>query len=405
MQLPTFTIYNGDALEVLKQLPDESVHICCTSPPYFNLRNYNCDGQIGLEKDQEEHIAALVKIFNEVRRVMRADGTLWMNYGDCYIDKELQGMPWRVALALQKSGWILRADLIWHKINPLPSSCKDRPATDHEYIFMFSKSKRYFYDNEAIKEPCAAATIPRMLRGVSNSHKHINGAPGQIPHSMNQPRLNRRDAFRNGKAYINNHAFNNDQPVNKESLQQSINNVVSIAARRNKRSVWSIATEPFSARKYGFKDIEHYATFPSVLPMTCIKAGTSEYGCCAQCAAPWKRLVAPTPAYQQLLGKGYHDHSNDDAGGMRQAKRDGFQSVTSDYITVGWQATCGCDVSEVQPAVVLDPFAGAGTTLLVANRLGRTSIGVELNPNYCRLAEARIKADAPLLAVGGINAI
>src|SRR5690554_2162246 len=184
-QLPTMgTLYQGDALETLRRLPDGSVHTCVTSPPYWGLRDYGVDGQIGLEETPEEYVEKLVTIFREVRRVLRDDGTLWLNLGDSYATKpcggigrnakvtatkkaiqksagipqglkpkDLVGIPWRVAFALQADGWYLRRDIIWHKPNAMPESVKDRPTAAHEYIFLLSKSPRYYYDADAIREP------------------------------------------------------------------------------------------------------------------------------------------------------------------------------------------------------------------------------------------------------------
>lgn len=210
----------GDALATLRQMNDCSVHCVVTSPPYFGLRDYGVDGQIGLEPSPEEFVAALVTVFREVRRVLRDDGTLWLNLGDSYAanrsyqapstkggpkhspaqavstnnkvpeglkPKDLIGIPWRVAFALQADGWYLRQDIIWAKPNSMPESVRDRCTKSHEYLFLLSKSEKYYFDSVAIQEPFALATGPRAMR-AQESDARANGVPGQTPHGLHQPR-------------------------------------------------------------------------------------------------------------------------------------------------------------------------------------------------------------------------
>ena len=268
--MTNYTVHIGDCIESMKKMPDGSVNTCITSPPYFGLRDYGHDGQIGLEPTPDEFVAALVAVFREVKRVLRDDGTLWLNLGDSYAPnwasqrakggggckkedaaprerwtripgvapKQLLGIPWRVAFALQQDGWYLRQDIIWHKPNPMPESVRDRCTKAHEYIFLLSKSPRYYFDDEAIKEPMLEVSKARMKRGVSNSHKNINGAPGQTAHSMNAPRL--------------------------------YGEVTSVADTRNRRSVWTVTTKPFKGA--------HFATFPPDLIEPCVLAGCPEGG-------------------------------------------------------------------------------------------------------------------------------
>ena len=278
----------GDCRELLRQLPDESVQCVVTSPPYWGLRDYGVSGQMGLEPSPKEYVAQMVEVFREVRRVLKPDGTVWLNLGDSYAraggwsnnngldgvatrqeserpmsniaadgsasqklalglkQKDLVGIPWRVAFALQEDGWYLRQDIIWHKPNPMPESVRDRCTKAHEYIFLLSKGPRYYFDSEAIKEPATNAG--------------------------------------------------------------------------NRRSVWTVNTKPYKGA--------HFATFPPDLIVPCIKAGSRE-----------------------------------------------------------------CDL-------ILDPFAGAGTTGLVATRLKRRFIGLELNEDYATMARHRIYDDAPLLQGG-----
>lgn len=296
----------GDCLQSMAFLDDKSVHTCVTSPPYFGLRDYGVDGQIGLEPTPDEFVATLVAVFREVRRVLRDDGTLWLNLGDSYArppakggsgpggknrewygesygqargakipeglkDKDLIGIPWRVAFALQADGWYLRQDIIWHKPNPMPESVRDRCTKAHEYIFLLSKGPKYYFDHEAIKEPVS----PDMLRRAKAGHTRGQG---------------KLDKSRNDAATV--------RPTN------------ITGTTRNRRSVWTVTTKPFKGA--------HFATFPPDLIEPCILAGCPEGG------------------------------------------------------------------------TVLDPFGGAGTTGLVAEKHGRNAVLCELNPEYAEMAAERI---------------
>lgn len=260
----------GNAREVLQTLEPESVHTCVTSPPYYNLRDYGVSGQIGMERTPEEYIRRLVEAFREVRRVLRRDGTLWVNIGDSYQDKNLIGIPWMLAFALRTDGWYLRQDIIWHKTRCIPESVRDRCTRSHEYIFLLSKSRRYYFDGVAIREPVAESTVARMKQDI----EHQVGSFRQ-PGKTNGPLKPGGD----GKA-------------------------------RNKRSVWSLCTAYFQGA--------HFAVFPEKLVEPCILAGCPKGG------------------------------------------------------------------------TVLDPFVGSGTAGIVAKRLGRDFIGIEINPDYCQMAVSRI---------------
>jgi DNA modification methylase len=271
-QNSTGTLYCGDALETLRQLPDESVQCCVTSPPYWGLRTYGVDGQIGLEDTPEAHIVRLVEVFGEVKRVLKHDGTLWVNYGDTYLcqqgkgfngnlrlspenkaikvkrplpPKNLLGLPWRLAFALQADGWYLRSDIIWHKPNPMPESVTDRPIKAHEYLFLLSKSAKYYYDHEAVREPAVGASDAPRNRWDTKDYI----VPGQKP----QKRLGRKrnDVF-GGKKYIGIHHGNPG--------------IYTGGATRNLRSVWTISTFSFPGA--------HFATFPPKLIKPCILAGS-----------------------------------------------------------------------------------------------------------------------------------
>jgi DNA modification methylase len=305
----------GDVREKLADLPDESVHCVVTSPPYFGLRDYGVPGQIGLEPTPDAYVAEMVAVFREVRRALRRDGTCWLNLGDSYNnrtkvrttshqpalngfaddnwaaraasggvrmsrsdgdlkEKDLIGVPWMVAFALRADGWWLRQDIIWAKPNPMPESVTDRCTKAHEYVFLLSKSERYWFDADAIAEPSLSVTQERLR-----------------PNGLSVERGKREQVFRPN---------------------------CGVDDTRNRRSVWTITTQPFPEA--------HFATFPPELPELCIKAG--------------------------------------------------------------------CPVG----GTVLDPFGGAGTTGLVADRLGRNAILIELNPQYAGMAERRVTGDAPLFA-------
>lgn len=328
----TVQIHIGDSLEILRTLPSDSVHCCVTSPPYWNLRDYKIDGQIGLEKTQAEFIAALVAVFDEVKRVLRADGTCWINMGDSFVNKSLVGMPWKLTLALMGAGWFLRRDIIWNKTNPMPESCLDRPTTAHEYIFLLTKSSTYFYDRDAIAEPCVWEGVDGTTNGVTFGHgmdaeergrgrikmpdgwaTHDGGHGSFHKEGREKGRLVAKNSFKraNSKRAVAHvgHTMGTHRPDRKDPVPTGF---------RNKRSVWTFATKPFNEA--------HFATFPPELPETCIKAGCP-------------------------------------VGGM-----------------------------------VLDPFFGAGTTGLVADRLQRDCIGIELNPVYAEIARKRIQGESSLFA-------
>ena len=374
----TVKILVGDVLAMLATLADDSVDCVVTSPPYWGLRDYGVEGQIGLERTLGEHLAVMIAVFREVRRVLKPTGTLWLNYGDCYattpngrsaadtkaagnddrtfrdkpfstigpihritagekrndVDvggwgssdrslrwrgggvlkpKDLCMIPNRLAIALQEDGWWVRSEIIWHKLNPMPESIRDRPTVSHEKLFLLTKSERYFYDAEAIMEPSSPQSHARAARNRSDNHKWADGGPGNQSIAKGKPVAGRMlPAGVNPKA-----AEAPDGPRSKQNASWS-EAVTDLVAMRNKRNVWSLTSESFSEA--------HFATFPTALVEPCILAGCP-------------------------------------AGGL-----------------------------------VLDPFGGAGTTGLVADRLGRDAILIELNPEYAEMARRRIHGDAPLFA-------
>ncbi len=283
MTTEPFRIIEGDALTVLRTLPAESVNCCVTSPPYWGLRDYGTAGQIGLEKMPEEYVARMVEVFREVRRVLRLDGTLWLNLGDSYASgmrsaydddrhkyqtarphdqrpatpanlkpKDLIGIPWRVAFALQADGWWLRSDIVWCKGNGMPESVKDRPTRAHEYIFLLSKSERYYYDAAAVAEPVKADTPARYKRGRSGDHKFADGGPGGQTLARTFDHM-KQDGHGGRHAGFNDREFARDP-----------------GEVRNLRSWWLVNTLPTPEA--------HFATMPITLAERCVQAGCPEGG-------------------------------------------------------------------------------------------------------------------------------
>ncbi|WP_240932947.1 DNA-methyltransferase [Pelagibius litoralis] len=421
-------ILTGDCLEVLATLPAESVDCVVCSPPYWGLRDYGVDGQLGMEPTLGEHIEAMVEVFRQVRRVMKPQATLWLNYGDCYATspngrsaadtkatgnddrtfrdkpfstvggvlkpKDLCMMPARLAIALQEDGWWLRSEIIWHKPNPMPESITDRPATAHEKVYLLAKRPRYFYDAVAVREPAKPDTAARYERGRSPDHKWADGGPGNqtIAKSFDHMKAARVSAERGQpprhSQYDTGHSSLDDFPRGEG---------------RNLRNVWTIATQPFSEA--------HFATFPPYLIEPCIKAGTSERGVCPRCGAPWIRIAEKVfqPQVDAPNSAGRIDGQT-----APENRWSGSTRGTVNITTEGWKPSCGCRdlvdgdepfvecakevVPDPIPATVLDPFGGAGTTGLVADRLGRDAILIELNPDYAELARRRIAGDAGMFA-------
>lgn len=257
-------IITGNAFDALKELPDCIADCCITSPPYFGLRNYGVNGQLGLENSVEAYINRLTDIFREVRRVLKSDGTLWLNIGDSYATsnyeysnckrKDLIGVPWLLAFALRNDGWYLRQDIIWEKPNAMPESVKDRCTKSHEYIFLFSKKSKYYFDYEAIKE---------LAVGFNNIMPA--GSKGTLKPNSRLRKGNSR-TFRGGGAYTKGQSFNNSAEITRESHGNNEN----MTGLRNKRSVWAVATQ-------GYKEA-HFATFPEKLIEPCVLAGSKEGG-------------------------------------------------------------------------------------------------------------------------------
>ena len=370
----TVRIHVGDARDVLRGMDADSVHCVVTSPPYWGLRAYKGDhGMIGMEPTFDEHLENLVSVFDEVRRVLRPDGTLWLNYGDAYARgegrggsgsgdkqasnagsatvtprdflkaKDLMLMPARVAMALQEAGWWLRSEIIWHKPNPMPESVTDRPTCAHEKVFLFSKAPRYFYDAEAVRVAYSPESLSRYDSPMQGTR------PG-----IRQPGVTR-------------------------DLENDVRTPNPAGA--NLRNVWKIATAPFKS--------SHFATFPPALVEPCIKAGTSKHGVCSECGAPWAREVekdfVPTQASVMTADRASENGWTGTPKGVNRIE------------TTGWRPTCECN-AETVPAVVLDCFGGAGTVGLVADRLQRDAVLIEISGDYAGMARKRIEKDAGMFA-------
>ena len=248
----------GDCRETMRRLAADGVRVqtCVTSPPYFGLRDYGHEGQLGLEQTPEEYIAAMIEVFRCVRDVLADDGTLWLNLGDSYgAGKQLLGIPWRVALALQADGWVLRQDIIWHKPNPMPESVRDRCTKAHEYIFLLSKSERYYYDQDAISEPIAQASIARLSQPNIANQMGSDRVPGKTNGTM--------------KAVVRSsgNKERKQRPGSPDSHHgKQAGSVPWEGSTRNKRSVWTVSTKPYKGA--------HFATFPIDLIEPCILAGS-----------------------------------------------------------------------------------------------------------------------------------
>ena len=413
-----YRIIEGDCIEGMRRLEGQSVNCVVTSPPYFGLRDYGHDGQIGLEASPDAFVAKLVEVFREVRRVLRDDGTVWLNLGDSYAGsgkernadgshqeggkqgtsrgtiegklvkthapdckpKDLIGIPWRVAFALQADGWYLRQDIIWHKPNPMPESVRDRCTKAHEYVFLLSKGPRYYFDSEAMKEPAA------------------KGAAGS--------------SFNTGKTAVHQLSRSSDA----ERIEDGT---------RNRRSVWTVATKPYKGA--------HFATFPPDLIRPCILAGCPPKGKRCDCdeviASPTGSGPIEDPTMQtgragmnrprrddegtrpvtrreqrheaiemkasphraemeRECGPAFAHYIRTDRSGARPLPHD----IRKKYMEAGWiTAAPPCTHPIEEAGTVLDPFGGSGTTALVALEEGRKAVLCELNTDYIALAHKRLE--------------
>lgn len=337
-------IYCGDVFDILPKLKTESIHCCITSPPYYGLRDYGMDGQIGQEETPEWYMDKLWAVFEEVKRILRPDGTLWLNLGDTYQDKELLGIPWQMAFRLQRCGWFLRQEIIWSKGNPMPESVSDRCTRSHEHIFLFSKSKEYYFDSVAIQEPASTSSgwAKQRAKGV--------------------------DTWK----------YNETEERVASTGQSTASSTFGVEGTRIKRSVWEVNIKPFKGL--------HFAPFPPKLITPCVLAGTSKKGCCDKCGTPFNRLVDKT---RKATRPGKATKVTGTTSQQR-GNRDPQRHVT-ERKTLGWVQGCACLDNTAVPCTVLDPFFGAGTTGVVCQKYGREYVGVELNPEYVRIAKERIR--------------
>lgn len=444
------------------------------------------DDQIGMETTAEKYVGNMVMVFREIKRILHPSGTVWLNLGDSYAGsansggaglqdgknksfrleglgnktgegikpKDLVGIPWMVAFALRADGWYLRRDIIWSKPNPMPESVTDRPATEHEYIFLLSKSSRYYFDMDAIRVPHAEDTLPRALRGLSSENKWDSGAPGQSKaHTFSKGRSNKRKEFetlRGGDSFRDEHGrlLVNPDGRNKRSVWEVDADLITEfyefldwkRAHKENGSVWEISTKPYHGA--------HFATYPPDLIEPCILAGASERGVCPKCRSPWVRVVfteTELESGRRVVGL------SDKTFGARNNSPDGKTGLHHDRFSkmIGWRPTCDLDCgqymlvnlwqelprsnkeklpddqfelmqlgikllqrrlcefwqgAETIPAVVFDPFVGSGTTVEVARKHGRSGIGGDLSFEYLEFAKERLQLDKLELWVSGVLA-
>lgn len=401
--IPTWRVLHGDALAVLRSLPEASAHCCVTSPPYWGLRDYEgvepidwpavryrpmpgldetevpaWSGILGTEPDPASFVGHLVLIYRELWRVLRPDGTAWVNLGDTsigygggsgpplgrgstrpedaphrrrvtgYKRKDLAGIPWRVAFALEADGWWLRRDNVWWKPNALPQCQRDRPNGDHEYVFLLGRSARYFYDDMAVRVPV-----------TGTAHSRGNGVT---------PKGRKTSRGRSNPSW------------------QAA--VAGQTSDRALRTVWSINTIPGPG--------EHFAAYPPALPDRCIALSTSAYGVCTECLAPWRRL---TERQRCIDGKpadlGTWDTGNRPTCG---AQGIGKQRFSTQIKTLGWEPGCECDAERI-PATVIDPFSGTGQTGVAALSRSRSYIGIEPSELYVGVQRGELER-VSLVATG-----
>jgi DNA modification methylase len=412
----------GDCREVLKTLPAKHFQTCITSPPYYGLRDYgtatwvggseNCshigdtlgnnrnfideggrgsnkdslstgdcikcgakrvDSQIGLEETPEQFVESLVNVFREIKRVLKDDGTLWLNLGDSYSSggrttttnqsvrgdkdygvtrpppvegikpKDLFGIPWRVAFALQADGWYLRQDIIWNKPNPMPESVQDRCTKAHEYIFLLSKSPHYYFDNVAIKEETTTFDNSNRDRDTTK----LNNTPGRT--KMAGLKTNQYET-------------------------------------RNKRSVWTVNTKPYKEA--------HFAVFPTDLIEPCVLAGSSAK-ICSGCGKSYRREMVTTDVPDRIVREHMVGVIPKRDKPSRMNSKDMLSLTKEDN---GFVKQCECDTDKTEQDRIIDPFGGSGTTALVADRHNRDATVIELNEEYIDIAKKRLEGDAPLFA-------
>ena len=399
-----YEILQGDVREVLRGLPDGIVQTCVTSPPYFGLRSYlpgdHADKvkEVGHGQSLEQYVQSMVEVFREVRRVLRDDGTLWLNLGDSYAanrpyqvpstkggakhgpaqgvngagsrvpdglkPKDLIGIPWRVAFALQADGWFLRAACPWVKRNPMPESVTDRPGTSHEYVFLLAKSADYFYDRHGVLVAFADARQGRD-GGKKKSQRNRGGRDDGFttPSGIDPPANGGRNR-RSGDWFF-------------DAMGMIVDEVGDPVA-------FTPTVKPYKKA--------HFATFPEGLVEPCVLVGSSQQAC-SVCGAPFDRVIESREAADSGAATGNREVRND--GGTRERAPAGSGGgnvlATVNVGTSKFHPACSCDAESARQ-LVLDPFAGSGTTGVVALRHGRDFVGIELNAEYVTLAHERIQA-------------
>lgn len=451
----SWNILCGDAVARMAELPTASVQTIVTSPPYYNLRDYKIDGQIGLEPTPALFVAEMVRVFEEAWRVLRDDGTLWLNLGDSYANdgkwggkhaaalhgntaigrrkivtglkpKNLIGIPWRVAFALQDAGWYLRSAIIWHKPNPLTESVTDRPSKSYEHIFLLTKNDRYYYDADAISEPVSEAMLEQLRAGYNGKATKDYASAGAQDPSAVKARILARSGNKRRKTPA-------ERGCPEGTGNNQCGNVPWEGYTRNIRDVWTITTQ-------SYPDDDHFAAFPEELPSRCIKAGSRPAGKRCDCDT-----LINTPLGtggdeadpSRLIGRaGYNRPRNPDEGTrpitrreqreyalqlrespwlnyMRQeAGADAFDhyvrtdlsgarpvppELLNNWRRRGWlMPPTPCDCPDQPADVVLDPFCGRGTTGVVAERLGRDFIGIDLNPAHVEMSRRNLSNTLPL---------
>jgi DNA modification methylase len=394
--LPIGQIVQGDSLDVLRGWPAGQVQLVMTSPAYLGLRDYKAGGQSlpgqwGSEATPEEHVARLVEWAREVRRVLRPDGVLVLNYGESYQDKQLRGMPWRIAQALQADGWYWRAWWPWVKLNGMPESTRDRPALSCEAVLMFSASARYHWDQEAVRVGYTPASIERadgsqVTTGNPDVRPGFKRTLSKMPDNWDTGRGSHGNHHRNGREK----GAPGEIPAHgrirktgdwwRESLPLAI----------AQAEAWLVHARAVQAGEtpmlldfdglplgqlhptYAYPG-SHFATYPPALVRPVIRAATSERGQCPACGAPWVREVAVSYTENR---KGHAGRAKN--SGESKWAGDGKPNVNRHSSTTGWRPTCACNAGEPVPQIVLDPFAGTGTTCVVAAEEGRRTLGIDL---------------------------
>jgi len=468
MSLPLNQIIQGDCCAVMRGFPKESVDMVMFSPPYWGLRDYGVEGQIGLEKHPNEWIARIVLVCGEVKRVLKKTGSLYLNVGDTYFGsgvhlphhktregslnylndfvepkqkswskiknkgwlqpKQLLGMPWRLAIALQENAWILRNCIIWNKPNHMPSSVKDRLTNAYEFIFHFVKARRYFYDLDAIRQP-HRSTHKAGNKRKNREHRLMSRNPAQDcfnplgknpsdifqskkePYLANNPHRMRQNAddyialdsskpmdlshpkgknpsdiilergYKGGRIEVDGEWLNDTCPHCGRTMrrhfgvQSGKSRFIPCDAKgKNPSDFWSINTKPFPQA--------HFAVYPEAICEMPIKS-SCPHAVCRECGKPKTRITKPTKEYAEKLGKAVHSHKEDQIRGMRYDRK-----ASSAFETVGW-SSCKCNAG-FDAGIVLDPMCGAGTTLVVAQKLGRRWIGIDLKKEYVEMAKKRL---------------